>query len=349
MVFLLESSVINGFNGQNLGNSRGFVISKSSTYKYLRTASGTPPLSVYAALAQQPSKLVVSGNVDGVGERTENLFDATKLLYKNAPDTFFKIDGDDSILKFTLLSSSTTILFGLWDLGLANNYIGKSIVYHIDGDVVPASTGLVTCNEEGGDRITTGLKKITSVNYVKYELTQTDYGTQHLGLRLYANKPSTVGEVSILKNIMVSIGDGYTPYEPYGYKVPVVVGDKNLLTPKLYNAYTPDKLYARESVNLTSTVLDTLTITPTSAILTQHCQAVDGEITSLIPPVTTDVTSLQIEQLPKLYKGDNVISVDTTVQPSGIEVEYYSSVEALADEQGISLSDEQGNKLGGFV
>lgn len=103
--------------------------------------------------------------------------------------------------------------------------------------------------------------------------------------------------------LMLNIGDEALPYEPFGYKIPLTCGGTTI------SVYTGDPLRkALDGSNAVDVLSSEGTIT----------REVDAEGNALATPVTQAV---DVPEIPTV-KGQNVLTVDTPIQPSEMTLTY---------------------------
>lgn len=188
---------------------------------YLRTISGAPPLTLPYSLGKDITSLTLTGNavqngtpspetpveVQGVGERTRNLFDykyffdnciagnLSRLVYEVKPNTSYTL--------------STSVPAGG---GYASVFLSSGVVETVttgnDG-VSVGSPRTVTADENG--KITITLRTVSITEAI--ELHEAEFASGQYWVMLVEGSYTT---------------DTMPPYEPYGYKVPVEVGGINL-------------------------------------------------------------------------------------------------------------------------
>jgi hypothetical protein len=109
---------------------------------------------------------------------------------------------------------------------------------------------------------------------------------------------------SPINSYMLNTGSTALPYEPYGYKIPIVCGS---VTTPVYIGNEPLRMSSDETtfdeVNNTGVVI----------------HRVDSEGNILETPTTTSITAPEIPTV----NGSQTFDVDTTVPPSSVYIRYY--------------------------
>ena len=246
--------------------------------------SGTPPLS-FTSKGKPLTAWSITGNtvqngtptpenpveVQAVGDRTANLFDFDTVYstYKQPDGTYrgtvnnfyithitpFTSDDIGKTFTFTIVVKETTSINVRAIANINGNYINGN-------NLSAAGTASVTFT-------------VSSVN---------DY--------LYLGYGSGGKNIITLDNIMLYEGSTALPYEPYGYKIPVVTsadGTEPVTTP----IYLPTPLYSGEVMRSDGTITRS-----------------DGTTETFTAP-----------QIPTL-NGTTVIDVNTAVKPENMTIKY---------------------------
>lgn len=304
----------------------GFYSLFATGMKYLRTASGAPPLTIAAALNERYRSMTLYGSTQvvtdddtgvtttyGVGDRTENLFDGNngKIIPFNY-DIFLEE--------------------GTYSLSYKSNNPSAKVFLR-KGQV---TSGYFAIRE--GD-----------VLCIVFSFGHADY------LRFSSFvKGLELSEIMLIKGEYTS--DTMPAYEPYGYKIPVNMESER--TTYSYNLYTTGAdstsedgvKHAAGGLFAVNKIPDTLTVNPVkqTAIIERHSKAENGEVV-YAETTTEDVSSIQAwDKIPKLDKGEIVINVGTEVKPDKITVEYFTKYKPLTTEDGIMLTTEDGIIIGGI-
>lgn len=202
---------------------------------YLRTISGAPPLTLPYSLGKDITSLTLTGNavqngtpspetpveVQGVGERTRNLFDykyffdnciagnLSRLVYEVKPNTSYT------------LSTSVPAEGGYASVFLSSGVV-KTVTAGNDG-VSVGSPHTVTADENG--KITITLRTVSITEAI--ELHEAEFASGQYWVMLVEGSYTT---------------DTMPPYEPYGYKIPVKFTSDNGDTQTI-NVFTDKPLY----------------------------------------------------------------------------------------------------------
>ena len=151
--------------------------------------------------------------IESVGDKTKNLIDIDSMLN----DCLIKNeDGSYTIKK---ISSGNRMSKTLYVNIPADTYIclsGKVLEYNGTYNY-PVQ---VVCDLEDGSHVTLGIKEEKSW-ITKYE-------KEIKAIRIYQEGAMPDGTYAKFKNLQLEIGKEPTEYEPYGYKIPIKVKEKNL-------------------------------------------------------------------------------------------------------------------------
>lgn len=173
---------------------------------YSNEVEGTLPLS-FEANGNNLLNYRIDGASGGVGERTKNLFDKknTEIIHAYfSPENLWQVNEDSSSIiikvrpntQYTLSIGTAISIFRIYKTSLENPEPGKSNVF------TPI---------------------IRSSNIKTYTFT-TDNDTTYIIFQ------GTNADTEMwINSLILNLGSTSLPYEPYGYKVPVVVNGKNLL------------------------------------------------------------------------------------------------------------------------
>lgn len=238
----------------------GYLTPDEMPPKYnLRTVSGTPPLTITNAKVAVPHSITIYGNTvndAGVGDRTVNLC-PVRRAYRGTFSTKTTVTPG---IKYTLsgdYSDNTTHYFNLR-------------ICDSDENILESWNGRCFTDGKGSCSFT----------------------------------PSTAGTVWIngwtstqmMCNIMIVEGTSAEEYEPYGYRIPLLITGNNQSCS--YNIFSDTCLFND----------DVLTLTPDTLKASRN---------------TTDISSIQNwKKILPLYRGENIISVNTQIQPSAITIQY---------------------------
>lgn len=241
------------------------------------------PASIIANGGNITPWTVYGNTVEGVsvGDRTNNLFD-----YKTAYASYIDESGNISTTAnnintwnyFTNDDINKTITVSLYVSSISSNYIrvqGQVNGEYISGNAINAGS--------------TGFTEITVIPTAVTDRWRLTYGT---------------GEPDVVINqVMVAVSATRADYEPYGYKLPVVIGSNTT------NIYMADVL--RKSTGA-DPVYD---IMSSNGVITRN---VDTDGTPLETPTTESFTAPTLATV----AGSQSVSFDTTIKPSKAELTY---------------------------
>ena len=209
------------------------IIDKLST----KTVTGTLPLTFTTRTAGAASDWAIEGNAEGVGERTANLFDITKVAGDG-----ITVDGS------TFTKGSTGYWYDIFSHTAGSGtalVTSKSILldagtYYITATVQPSTTKFqcAWCDINGSNQTSIETGKV-----LPYSFTLTSKG--YVSFRIDHGTP-TVSNMMLVKGSTAP-----STYVPFGYEIPISVNG----TPQtFYIGDTP--LTAGESISKTSTGVD---------------------------------------------------------------------------------------------
>lgn len=195
---------------------------------YSNEVEGVPPLS-FEANGYNLLNYKIDGASGGVGDRTKNLFNF------NGWSENLSVSGNNELI---INNDSITITAVSNDAFTMPFYNVHSNIYRID--VLPNSQYVLSwdSNNTLPGRVYVFKNGLSgSENYVqvdnaskKYITFSTNENTNFITIRFGV---TNAGNSITYSNIQLEEGSIATDYEPYGYKVPVVVNGKNLLNTKL--------------------------------------------------------------------------------------------------------------------
>lgn len=173
------------------------------------TLSEQPPIT-FKANGEPLADWTICGAQDGVGERTENLF------YKQIPSANISANGvvvsvTGYNLNIAAVTAGETYSF--------SNFVGGGVYGFFSDEPAIGST---TYNSS---------RQLLSVEYGQITIPA---GTSYVAFR----------SLSATENLMLNQGGTVSPYEPYGYKIPIICGGK---TTNIYIG--DDQLEEGESVS----------------------------------------------------------------------------------------------------
>ena len=227
----------------------------------LHELSGTPPLS-FKSKGKPLTAWSITGNaVQAVGDRTGNLFDKNTITAGNFATVSGTVANNAYYCSDFIPITATTYYF---QNAVGGSYQNTVVVYDAN------KQGLRYAKLSGGNKVSGAIAFQSGDAYIRINYYyQTDIDT-----------------------VMVNIGSTALPYEPYGYKIPVVTsadGTEPITTP----IYLPTPLYSGEVMRSDGTIA-----------------RADGTTEAFTAP-----------QIPTI-NGTTVIDVDTAVKPESIYIEY---------------------------
>lgn len=221
--------------------------------KYKRTASGVPPLTLQNVIAGKLIDYKIYGNsiqngtpsvdnpveIENVGDQTKNLFDFKKLAEPNdiangkvleVYDSGVKVQGNESSTPGTMHYANGWFRPGILNKnGHCKVYAETGTDIYISADVVLLqqyndNSNVMNIYAYGASQIAnqSSPKKLVlnQKTRVSQKITVDKTGEYYAVFTLCSN-------ILLIENIMVSKSSD-TNYEPYGYKIPVIVKGKNL-------------------------------------------------------------------------------------------------------------------------
>ena len=193
----------------------------------VKELTGIPPLS-FTADGTPLLDYLISGNtvqngtptpdnpvdVNGVGERTENLFDI------NSTATTFNclVSVNDNALTQT---NSGIYARSIWKVD--NLVIGAKYTVHVTANNPNSCSFRLNVMDSTDSTVIASGNTYTDSRSYFISFTATE--TTHI-IRIYSNT-TTTGSTStiVFSNIMLNAGSTALPYEPYGYKIPISSDD----------------------------------------------------------------------------------------------------------------------------
>ena len=274
-----------GFVKDNVGIDTEYIYDKDGDIVFekgfTRETSGTVPLTING-IGKDLKSWSITGNtvqngtptpenpveVQAVGDRTANLYLWNGNLLGSSGLT---VSENKSVISSVVDVRGINTVYFTGDKTLLN-----SSVYRISKSDTPIEVGSTV--KAFDSSFVGGVYDVSDCNYLL--VTASVY-----------NKPQE--NIEIIKNtFMLNLGSTPLPYEPYGYKIPVVTsadGAEPITTP----IYLPTPLYSGEVMRSDGTITRS-----------------DG--------TTETFTSPQIPTL----NGTTVIDVDTAVKPESITIKY---------------------------
>lgn len=238
-----------------------FARSLSDTYT-LTEISGIPPLNlgeiveivdytiygnIYQAEGVSPD---TPQNVVGSGDRTANLLKLKEDYTTDVRGVSVSIKNGALTLKGTATAGGGRHIY------LSENIILSSGTYYVRGDYV---SGLSYHIATVSDNISFNTSQTTS-----YTFTLTEETAVALGINVIAGV-----KYDATVNVMLNEGSTALPYEPYGYKIPVVTRGKNLINIIPFEATIgTGKAVIRNFLN--SLNVGTYTVTYNTELLTRN-------------------------------------------------------------------------------
>ena len=173
---------------------------------FYEEVEGVPPIT-FQGIGENLLDYKIDGAVGGVGDRTENLFDYSTVTtgYRITWATGISVADNSAIMSDFIAVSN-----GIYRTSVSVNLIGYDINKNYIGTYDPIN-----------------------------KIFKKDYGSKTTYYDIADNNVKFVKLLSfsatdtISQDTMFCIGTTIPEYEPYGYKVPVVINGKNLLNTKL--------------------------------------------------------------------------------------------------------------------
>lgn len=260
-----------------------------------RDYSGSSPLTVPVHDGELYNYRIYGNTVNGesVGEKTANLFDM-----KTFAETAYPQNATVNYSENSLIFTATQI-----DAYVNQVYAQINIPVALRSsciNVQPLTTYTISMNAPYKCFISWINDSFDPVaNYIKIPNNQTSYtfttpsNCTKLLIRL-GKDVTNIGDTFTISNIMLNTGSTALPYEPYGYKVPVTIsnGTDTLTTP----------IYLPEPIKMVGSEAEYVDF------YSQKQYFADGTNTAFTIPA-----------LP-ISTGTNIVTVNTTVQPSNVEV-----------------------------
>lgn len=309
--------------------------------KYKRVASGAVPLTlqnvisgnllgykVYGGSVQNGTPAVDNPvDIESVGDKTKNLFDFSKLVSPNdiangkvleAYKNGVKVQGNASSTPGTMDFANGWFRPGdRSDNVHCRVYAEAGTDIYISADVTLLqqynnNSNIMRIYALGASNITSQSSAIRLIlnkkTRVSQKITVNTTGEYYLVFTLCSN-------ILLIENIMVSKSND-TEYEPYGYKIPVTVNNQTT------NIYLDEPLrkignYADYVDYETQKVVRNVDVIDDTGTL-----PIAQSLQPLAVPTEEDINLPDVA----VQNGTNIIDVDTTVTPSSVEVEYYSTV-----------------------
>ena len=185
--------------------------------------------------------------VQSVGElTTKNLFDKDNLVV-NRKFNVSKYTSTDTGVDVTPVSAGVINGFCMCDVGLAKDYVGKTLCFSWKPDDFNTSTSTkIIIADSSNSVVAESSANVILEDGTRYTTLTVngEYTTEILRLRLYfSNIDTSVYNTLKFENIMLCESSEYVPYEPYQkYKVPVTARGKNLFdkTTSIAESYIDD-------------------------------------------------------------------------------------------------------------
>lgn len=307
-----------------LFDERRRAILMSNNFRgYARTVSGNP-VTLADCMNDYPVSVSVSGNTvqDGTptpeapiemhscGDRTANLFDAGDTWYTFKDNNgWFEVSKDNTngtasayttpfVHDSDLIEPSTQYTLVVEVAEISNCTIQVSNPYTGDGHSQQFTNGTISIKTAG-----TFIYTLTSCD----DLSACDMILRNQVITPSGSNGKAKFRISVLPYDETITADNFV-YEPFGYKVPV-----NINGSQSFNIYT------KEPINGNTDVADVIKLDVDSKTCT------DMRNYGVATPTTTDISSMQNwDSIPKLNRGTNIITAETEVEPSAIEVNYYA-------------------------
>lgn len=184
-----------------------------------KAVEGIPPLTLLGTRGNPLIDYKIYGNDAGVGDRTSNVADLTKVaLSTSTPHV--KYFSDNRTGTFELTSTPTTFDYAMISAEKLGLEIGKT--YYYGGDVTVSGKTTTNKTEAVLSLYGAGYSSVvfTSDGSVHVEGTFTYTGQASVNLRLYFNYGSAEPAYSRFDNVYVS--EVINEFEPVGYKIPII-------------------------------------------------------------------------------------------------------------------------------
>lgn len=230
--------------------------------------------------------------IESVGDKTKNLFDSSKVA--------------SSTIK--VQDNGRTIIMPLNKSGNGYTYTGKTLAA-LCPDLKVGDTVILNFNTTSPSR-----NIIYSEALGSWFTGKTKTITQAMldaSVALYGNN-YTAGETEqvIITDFQIEKGTVVTEYEPFGYKVPIKVND------------TVTNIYLKEPLRKTGEYSDYIDFKNQKVF--RNVEVLDDTGTLTIAEsyqgITDDVgMDVELPNIPTI-KGTSIIEVDTSIQPSNMEV-----------------------------
>lgn len=290
----IESIKIHG--GGEIAEVYGGIGENNPIFYKSRTLTGTAPLT-FKGVGKPLTDYTISGNTIravGCGERTGNLF--------NTSD-------------FGLVPVSATASRKGTNLGVL-----PSGEYTLSASAATGATQIYRTIKNGSSY---SFDTIRSFPYVF-----TADGVSEQIIRTSDTSGSSWENVGY-SNIMLNVGSTATPYEPYGYKIPIVCGGE---TKNVYIGNYP--------LNKVGEVTDDVQFFTQKLIRRIDPDTLDV----LVTPTTEQITMPEI----LTTAGSNALSIGTTVQPSAVSI--IGNIKPtgygqLLDSQDVEIYDKNGTPI----
>lgn len=199
-------------------------------------------------------------DIESVGDKTVNLFnknDTSSIVTNLYPNSDFFATG--SVWRGFIFECLPNTTYSLSKIAGQTCYLGSSTDYPANGVAINVKVNELTASSIS---ITTG------------------ENDKYLSAFFYRTNVDTIDYQTVLDSIQIEIGNTATDYEPYGYKIPVKVGGKNLVNPSLLLDPSLNNMYSmannKVTINRDNTFawenLNPLTLKPN----TQYCLSLEN-------------------------------------------------------------------------
>ena len=270
-----------------------FMRKKLNALNKYKTASGYP--CTFTGKASELENYTIYGNtVDGVsvGDKTSNLCDVSKKLYKSGSYTFTEKNQEFSsvwgnasaMLQFKMSvkpNTKYTVYYDVYTVKVASA-ASSHLQLAYDGDSV--NSGYIVRIPATPDSQTEE-KRYQST----YTLTTKSDATE---LYIYVSH----WNANIRGRLMVAEAESITEYEPFGYKIPIKI-----------NNILKGTAYTQLPLNKTNTDVDYLDYKRCRVI--NYIDGIPTAASAVLPTITAET-------------GTNVVTTGTTVEPSNIKIRY---------------------------
>ena len=216
--------------------------------------AATLPITITNAFAANAVDWVISGNSEGVGERTKNLLEITETSTTMANVTF-TVDKTAGTVTATGRSSSTSLNSPQFNFNgsdrkpLSNGIVQDGYIFSCPNMIYGAQAGIAYYNEDE--------------RYISEQVCDSTTASRTISIpsnavyyRFYVRKNYNAGDTDVIFKPMLRKSDTTADFIPYGYEVPLTVSQSGQ-TDKNYDIFIGDNpLTDGQSVSSMSTGQD---------------------------------------------------------------------------------------------